>query len=60
MPFAVTWMDAEIVIQNEVSQKQKDKNIIQYHLYVESRKMVHMNVFANQKQSQIRKQIYDH
>ena len=21
MPFAVTWMDAEIVIQNEVSQK---------------------------------------
>ena len=41
MPFAVTWMDAEIVIQNEVSQKQKDKNIIQYHLYVESRKMIH-------------------
>ena len=25
MPFAVTWMDLEIVIQSEVSQKEKDK-----------------------------------
>ena len=28
MPFAVTWLDLEIVIQNEVSQKEKDK----YHI----------------------------
>ena len=28
MPFAVTWMDLEIVIQNEVSQIEKDK----YHM----------------------------
>ena len=25
MPFAVTWMDLQIVIQSEVSQKEKDK-----------------------------------
>ena len=28
MPFAVTWMDLEIVIQSEVSQKEKEK----YHV----------------------------
>ena len=47
MPFAVTWMDLEIVIQSEVSQRKT--NIIYYHLYVESRKMVQMNLFAKQK-----------
>ena len=28
MPFAATWMDLEIIILNEVSQKEKDK----YHM----------------------------
>ena len=28
MPFAATWMDLEIVILSEVSQKQKDKYMI--------------------------------
>ena len=28
IPFAVTWMDLEIVIQSEASQKEKDK----YHI----------------------------
>ena len=28
MPFAVTWMDLEIVMRNEVSQTEKDK----YHM----------------------------
>ena len=28
MPFAPTWMDLEIIILNEVSQKEKDK----YHM----------------------------
>ena len=30
MPFATTWMDLEIVIQSEVSQKEKDKYNIPY------------------------------
>ena len=34
MPFAATWMDLEIIIQNKVSQKDKDKYIC-YHLCVE-------------------------
>ena len=46
MPFAEMWIDPETVIQSEVSQKEKSK----YHLYVESRKMVQMNLFAKQKQ----------
>ena len=28
MPFAATWMDLEMIILNEVSQKEKDK----YHM----------------------------
>ena len=54
VPFAEMWMDLEIVIQSEVREKQ-----IQYHLYVESRKMVEMNLLAKQKQSHIcREQTY--
>ena len=34
MPFAAIWMDLEIIILSEVSQK--EKNII-HHLYVESK-----------------------
>ena len=34
MPFVATWMDLEIIILNEVSQRKA--NIIRYHLYVES------------------------
>ena len=45
MPFAEMWIDLETVIQSEVSQKEKSK----YHLYVESGKMVQMNLFARQK-----------
>ena len=37
MPFAATWMDLEIIILSEVSQKEKT-NTIWYHLYVESKK----------------------
>ena len=43
MPFAVTWMDLEIVILNKVSQTQKDvchmishSTYKSFHLYVES------------------------
>ena len=40
-------MDLETVIQSEV--RQKEKNIIYSRIYIESRKMVQMNVFARQK-----------
>ena len=36
MPFVATWMDLEIIILSEVSQRKT--NIIWHHLYVESKK----------------------
>ena len=36
MQFAATWMDLEIIILSEV--RQRNTNIIWYHLYVESKK----------------------
>ena len=44
MSFAVTWMDLEIVILSEV--RQKNTNIILYHLYVEFKEIVQMNLFT--------------
>ena len=35
MPFIATWMDLEIIILSEVSQRMT--NIISYHFYVESK-----------------------
>ena len=37
MPFATTWMDLVVIIPSEVSQTETEKNIIWYHLYVESK-----------------------
>ena len=45
--FVVRWMDLETVIQSEVSQK--EKNIVYKCIYVESKKMVQMNLFTKQK-----------
>ena len=57
MPFAATWMDLEIIILSEVSQTKT--NIICYHLYVESKKMIQMNLFTKQKQTHsFQKQTY--
>jgi len=42
-------MDLESVLQSEVSQKEKNK-IIYYHIHMESRKMVPMNLPAGQEQ----------
>ena len=36
MPFAATWMQLEIIILHEVSQKKKT-NTVWYHLYMESK-----------------------
>ena len=47
MPFSVTWMDPEIVILSEVSQRKT--NIIRHRLYVESKKMVQMSLLTKQK-----------
>ena len=46
MPFAATRMDLEIIILNEVSQT---KTNTWYHLYVESKKIKQMKLFANEK-----------
>ena len=35
MPFAATWMDLEIIVPSEESQRKTDT--IQYHLYMESK-----------------------
>ena len=42
MPFAATWMGLEIIRLSEVSQTKTDT--IPYHLYVESKKMIQMNL----------------
>ena len=47
MPFTGTWMDPEIVILSEVSQR--ETNIIRHRLYVESKKMVQMSLLTKQK-----------
>ena len=49
MSFAATGMDLEIIILSEVSKRKK--NIIWYHLNVESKKMIQMNLFTKQKQT---------
>ena len=46
MPFAATWMDPEIIMLRGVSQTKT--NII-YRLYVESKKVIQMNLFTKLK-----------
>ena len=59
MLFAATWMDLKIIILSGISQRKT--NIIQYHLYAESKKMIQMNLFTKQKQAhRHRKQAYDY
>ena len=55
VPFAATWMQPEIIILSEVSQRKT--NIIWHHLYVKSKKMIQMNLFMKQTHRH-RKQTY--
>ena len=47
MPFAATWMDLEIILLSEVSQREKEK----YHMILLIcrifKKMLQMNLFTN-------------
>ena len=53
--FEVMWMNVEPVIQSEISQKEKNKCPILTHIYIKSRKMLLMNVFAGQEQTHTKK-----
>ena len=46
MPFAATWIDLETITQNEVSWKEKNKYCIFTYIYMESGKMILMNLCA--------------
>ena len=50
MPFAATWMDLEIIVLSEVSQKEKDK----YHMISLTcgiSNLIQMNLSTKQKQT---------
>ena len=52
MPSVAMWMNLEILILSEISQQRKS-DIICYHLYVESRKVVQMSLFMKEMESQM-------
>ena len=55
MPFTATWMDLEIIILNQVSQRQTSYDIA----YRKLNKKIQMNLFTKQKQMhRHRKQTY--
>ena len=41
MPFAATWMDLEMIIPSEVSQKEKDKYYVMWNLKYETDKLLY-------------------
>ena len=55
VPFAEMWINLEAFIQSEESQKEKNKSLM-ILLTLESRIMVLMNLFANEKRQRCREQ----
>ena len=55
MPFAVTWLDLEIVILSEVSQTKT--NIIQCCLYVDSKDIVQMSLSSKHRIADVENKI---
>ena len=49
MPLAATWMDLEIIILSEFRERQISYN---NHLHVESKKIIQLNLFTKQTDSQ--------
>ena len=49
-PVLMRWMNLEPIIQSEVSQKEKNKHHILMHIYMGSRKLVLLNLFAGQEE----------
>ena len=49
-PFAATWMDQEIIILSEVSQREKDKYHITF-MWNLILKMIYINLLSKQKQT---------
>ena len=47
MPPVATWMQLEIIALSEVSQRKT--SVIRYHLNVESKKMIEINLFIKEK-----------
>ena len=52
MPFAATWMDLELVILSEISQKQKEKYHMTFFICATYKEMIQMNIPTKQKDSQ--------
>ena len=47
--FKVMWMDLGSVTQSEIRQKKRKTNIMWYHIHMEYRKRVQMNLFSGQE-----------
>ena len=52
MQFVATWMDLELVILSEVSQKQKDKYHMTSFICTIYKETIQMNLLTKQKDSQ--------
>ena len=53
MPFAATWIDLEIIILSEVSQRKT--NVICYRLYVESKRNTNEFIYKIERDPQTQK-----